>query len=137
MSYFKERDGSKVYVDGNESGLLPVEDKILVLPDKISEQVGMLYKPERAIAQEQMAQVKGLLVAVGGNCFEDWDDPIPQVGTRVMLCKYAGIMDIPGADHRRYQLCTDRDITAIIQNDAEEDLIIGERKQLSKAKSEV
>lgn len=133
MSYYKERDGSKVFVEKNESGLLPVEDKVLILPDKVSEQVGRLYKPERAMAQEQMAQVRGLLVAAGGNCFEDWDDPVPQVLTRVMLCKYAGIMDIPGADGRSYQLCTDRDITAIIQVDAEDKIVVP-RTPLSKVR---
>jgi co-chaperonin GroES (HSP10) len=64
--------------------------------------------------KEGLAQVRALLVAVGGNCFEDWDDPIPQVGNRVMVMKYAGIQGIEGSDGRTYQICVARDITAIL-----------------------
>jgi co-chaperonin GroES (HSP10) len=137
MSYrgfYKERDKSLIEVDGNPSGLHPVEDKVLLLPDRVSEQVGQLYKPERAMAQEQMAQVRALLVAVGGNCFEDWDNPIPTIGDRVMVCKYAGIQDIFGADGRYYQLCTDRDITAILSADPAEEQFLGIRKPLHQSK---
>lgn len=132
--FYKERDGSEVKVEDNESGLNPVEDKVLLLPDRVSEQVGQLYKPERALAQEQMAQVRALLIATGGNCFEDWDDPIPQVGDRVMVCKYAGIQDIFGADGRYYQLCTDRDITAILSADPAKEQFLGTRKPLHQSK---
>jgi co-chaperonin GroES (HSP10) len=101
----------------NESGIQPVEDKLLVLPDEPTEMVGSIVKPDTTQAQERMAQVRGLLVAVGGNCFEDWDEPIPTVGDRVMLMKYAGVFDLEGADGRKYQLITARDITAILTID--------------------
>jgi len=131
--YFKERDGSHVEVPENTSGILPVEDKLLVLPDQVSLKVGSILKPEIALSQEQMAQIRGLLVAIGGNCFESWDEPIPKVGDRVMLCKYAGVQNLPGADGRFYQICTDRDVTAILSEDVDEDLFLGTRQPLHKA----
>jgi len=132
MNHYRERDRSKVYIDANSSGLDPVEDKLLLLPDMVSESVGMIYKPEQALAQEQMAQVRALLIAIGGNCFENWGDPIPELLTRVMVCKFAGIQDILGADGRRYQLCTDRDITAIITEDVEIEEVLDKRRPLGK-----
>lgn len=132
MNYYRERDGSQVKVEENKSGLVPVEDKVLLLPDMVREEVGGIYKPEVAMAMEQMAQVRALIVAFGGNCFEAWDAPIPECFTRVMVCKYAGIQDILGADGKRYQIITDRDITALITEDVAECEYLGKREPLGK-----
>ena len=113
-NYYYDRQGDKIEVDGNYSGIQPVEDKLLLLPDEPTEVIRGIIKPEKLRDQEQMAQVRALLVAVGGNCFENWDDPIPVIGNRVMVMKYAGIHGIDGADGRTYQICTCRDITAIL-----------------------
>jgi co-chaperonin GroES (HSP10) len=113
-NYYFDKSGDKIEVGDNYSGIQPVEDKLLLLPDEPTEVIRGIIKPEQMRDQETMAQVRALLVAVGGNCFEDWDDPIPVVGNRVMVMKYAGIHGIDGADGRSYQICTARDITAII-----------------------
>lgn len=134
MNYYRERDGSKVYVTENTSGLVPVEDKVLLLPDMVRDSIGGIYKPERAIDMEQMAQVRAMIVATGGNCYESWDAPIPELLTRVMICKYAGIQDILGADGYRYQIITDRDITALITEDVQDEEYLGKREPLGKAK---
>ena len=132
--YYYNRQGDKIDKSDkiNTSGMIPVEDKVLLLPDKVSEKVGGLYKPEVVQAQEQIAQVRALLVAVGGNVGEDWGEPIPKPGHRVMVCKYAGILDILGADGESYQLCTDRDITAILTEDPDTEFFHGTRQPLSK-----
>jgi len=130
--YYYDRRGDKVDKSEslNTSGMSPVEDKVLLLPDKVSEKVGVIHKPEIVQAQEQIAQVRALLVAFGGNAFEQWGEPIPKEGDRVMVCKYAGILDITGADDETYQLCTDRDITAILTEDPRTDTFFGTRKGL-------
>jgi co-chaperonin GroES (HSP10) len=133
MNYYRVRDGSKVYVEENTSGLVPVEDKVLLIPDMVRDSVGGIYKPDRAIAMEQMAQVRALIISTGGNCYESWDAPIPKDFTRVMVCKYAGIQDILGADGLRYQIITDRDITALITEDVQDEEYLGTRKPLGKA----
>ena len=135
MNYHKNRKGEAEEYSENVSGIRPVEDKVLLLPDMIKEETsGGLHKPEVVVAQEQLAQVRALLVAMGGNCFEDWDEPVPKVGDRLMVCKYAGILDIQGADGMTYQICTDRDITAILDEDLPQD-DPGSRKPLSKEQS--
>jgi co-chaperonin GroES (HSP10) len=130
--YYLNRKGERVSVEQNTSGMSPVEDKVLLLPDKVTERVGGIYKPDVVQAQEQLAQVRALLVAIGGNAFEDWGEPIPKEGDRVMVCKYAGILDILGADDLTYQLCTDRDITAILVEDPSKTTFFGTRQPLGK-----
>jgi co-chaperonin GroES (HSP10) len=60
----------------------------------------------------QHSQVEGELVAVGGNCFDDWKAPIPQVGDRVIYDKFAGF--IKGIDGQDYRIISDTDILAIV-----------------------
>jgi len=117
----------------NESGLEPVEDKVLLLPDRVSDSIrNLIVKPEMVKAQEQMAQVRATLVASGPNAFESWDEPHPQPGQRVYVCKYAGIDGIAGADGNSYKICTDTDITAIIHKDPDVDEFLGTRQPLSR-----
>ena len=121
----------------NESGLQPVEDKVLLLPDKVSDMAGQfLVKPDIVKAQEQMAQVRATLIAIGSNAFENWDEPIPKIGNRVYVCRYAGIDGIKGADGEIYKICDQRDITAIIIEDPEENEFLGTRQPLGKARAE-
>jgi co-chaperonin GroES (HSP10) len=105
----------------NTSGFLPVEYKIIIRPEKIEETDDVL-KAARAAGiallddskdRERMAQIKGTLIAVGGNAFEDWRGVIPKAGDMIYFAKYAGI-NITGADGAEYRLCNDKDITAIV-----------------------
>jgi co-chaperonin GroES (HSP10) len=100
----------------NESGLQPLEYKVLILPDEVPEKTesGILYRPEIAREKEQWAQVKGFLVAHGGNAFEDWQGEKPKPGDRVLFAKYAGIRDVMGVDEKKYQICNDKDLIAVI-----------------------
>jgi len=98
----------------NSSGIIPLEDKVLVLPHKVAEKAGMIVKPDVTREQEQLAQTVGVLVQVGPNAFEEWADPIPESGELVFFTKYAGARNILGADGQRYQLLSDRDITALV-----------------------
>jgi len=111
--YYYDKSGDKLEVAENTSGIVPVEDKLLLLPDEPAEVIRGIVKPQNVVEQERMAQVRALLIATGGNCFEDWDGPIPVLWNRVMAVKYAGIFGIKGADGRTYQICTARDIVAI------------------------
>lgn len=135
-NFFYDGKGEKIEVVGNKSGIQPVEDKLLLLPDEPTVAIRGIIKPDKTREQEGLAQVRALLVAVGGNCFEDWDDPIPRVGCRVMVMKYAGIHGIEGADGRSYQICTARDITAILTDERHVEAL-NPRKPLGKSDSEV
>lgn len=105
----------------NESGLQPVEFKILIRPEEV-EETDQVMKAARAAGieivhetkqREEMAQIKGVLVAVGGNAFADWNEPKPKVGDRIYFAKYAGI-NVPGTDGKKYRLTNDKDVSAIL-----------------------
>ena len=106
----------------NESGIQPIEYKVLVLPDTLSDAtVGGIIRPDRVKEIEQAAAVRGYLVAFGGKAFDDFGEPVPVVGDRVQYAKYSGVHEVPGADGKQYILCNDKDIAAII---TKEELLI-------------
>jgi chaperonin GroES len=98
----------------NESGIQPVEYKVLIKPEVVeAKTAGGLYLPEQSQDKEKMAQVRGALVAIGGNAFEDWCGP-PSIGDNVYFAKYAGYV-VKGVDGEEYRLANDKDIAAIIR----------------------
>lgn len=98
----------------NQSKIQPREFKVLILPEAVEEKsTGGIILAATTKEREEMAQVRGTLVAVGGNAFEDWNDP-PQVGDLVYIGKYAGYV-VKGADGKDYRLTNDKDIVATIE----------------------
>lgn len=98
----------------NTSGLHPVEYKILIEPEQIEKKTESgIILTDKVTDREKMAQVRGKLIAIGGNAFEDWQDPIPKVGDTVSYAKYAGLI-VEGIDEKEYRLANDKDITAIV-----------------------
>lgn len=105
----------------NTSGIQPVEFKVLILPEQAEEtdetlrraKAAGLVLVDKTTEREKMAQVKGRLVAVGGNAFEDWSGRVPQVDDVVWFAKYAGYV-LKGDDGREYRLANDKDISAIL-----------------------
>ena len=59
----------------------------------------------------QHGQVEGELIAIGGNCFDDWNEPIPKVGDKVIYDKFSGF--IKKLDNIEYRIISDTDILAI------------------------
>jgi len=106
----------------NPSGIRPVEYKCLIKPYAIHEtdeafksaRAAGIIVDENSTDREQAAQCVALLVAVGGNAFEDWkDDPVPQAGDRINIAKYAGV-SVLGVDGRGYRLVSDKDIAGVL-----------------------
>lgn len=103
----------------NTSGLQPVEYKILIEPEEVEQKsTGGIILAPTTTEKEKMAQVRGTLVAVGGNAFEDWLPPLPKVGDRIWYAKYAGYV-IKGDDGKEYRLANDKDCAAIVVGDGE------------------
>jgi co-chaperonin GroES (HSP10) len=104
----------------NESGIVPVEFRVLVKPSDVDVDPALarakaagLKLPPDVLERELMAQIVAELVAVGGNAFEDWKPPIPKVGDTVLIAKYAGIT-VKGADEVEYRMLHDKDISGVI-----------------------
>lgn len=106
----------------NSSGICPVEFKVLIHPEEVEDTDPALRRakavglalPGREKEREQMAQMYGKLIAVGGNAFEDWKGNVPKPGDRVMFAKYAGAQ-VEGKDGIKYRMAQDKDIAAVIE----------------------
>jgi len=105
--------------DLNKSGIQPVEYKCLVKLDvvKNTTESGIVISVGDDTEREQMAQVKGVLVAIGHNAFCDWNWK-PPLGCRVMISKHEGIV-CRGADQDEtelgaYRLISDKQLAAVI-----------------------
>ncbi len=103
----------------NTIGIHPVEYKVLVKVDEIKpgdeRYKGVIIIPDSA---QFIPQFTGVLVAVGGNAFEDWKEPIPEIGNRVMFNKHAGAQ-VKNACKREedWRLLNDKDINAIMSEE--------------------
>ena len=96
------------------SKLSPLEFAVLVKPDKVSDQTsGGIWVPLEARERQQYAEVKSTVVACGGNAFSDWKPPIPKIGDRVYVAKYAGLM-VRGEDGDSYRIVSDKDCKCLI-----------------------
>ena len=99
----------------NASGITPLEYRVLVKADS-AERVtdGGIVIPDSIANKEDQAQQKATVIAVGGNCFEDWKDAaLPEVGARVLMKKYSGYI-AKGKDGVEYRVVNDKDITALL-----------------------
>jgi len=112
----------------NPSGVQPIEYKCLVKPYMIEDtdeilksakEAGIVLHTEQA-EREQMTQCIALLVAIGGNAFEDMKGPLPKVGDKILMAKYAG-MRTDGIDGYVYRTIVDKDIAAILFDPKESD----------------
>ncbi len=121
----------------NQSGIEPVGNRIVVLPDEIEEvTAGGIIIPAPEAQKHQSAQAIGTLVAVGPDAFSHeiestyrvddmgnrklvqvkvcgyhhaWAEP----GDRIAFAKYAGLQ-VEGEDGKQYRILNDKDITAIV-----------------------
>lgn len=104
----------------NTSGLQPIEFKVLIKPDELSESDPVLKRAKESFGiilppseMAEAAQVKGTLIAKGGKAFCDFGNPSPEVGARIYFAKYSGLV-IKGDDGQEYRLMNDKDVAAIV-----------------------
>ena len=100
----------------NDSGIYPVEYKCLIMLDPVLEKSeGGIFIPQDRQERDQEAKIEALLVAHGGNCFEDWKRDIPVPGDRVIISKYAGdgMKLAEKGEAKPYRLCNDKEVAAI------------------------
>jgi len=125
--------------DINESGVTPCGDRILVFPDVIeTKTAGGIIIPETEREKHQLAQVTGVLVAVGPDAWKNavttverlidgqlkvverrttgYSQPFAKVGDRVCYAKYNG-QNISGVDGKVYRLLNDEDVTAHVTSE--------------------
>lgn len=108
-----EAEGS---APANPTGIQPTEFRVLIRLDPVEEKTqGGVIIPEVRQDRDQMAETEATLIAVGGRAFEDFGSPIPQVGDRVLVRKYAGETPKAGDPTDLYRICNDKDIVAVLR----------------------
>ena len=109
----------------NESGIYPIGDRVLVLPDKaIEETSGGILMTDQKRDTDGMAAETGVLVALGEAAWKwnsdrtrPFDGTRPEVGARVWFERYAGSIQY-GMDGRAYRLMDDKCIGAVALTNA-------------------
>ncbi|MAH48692.1 hypothetical protein CMI37_22895 [Candidatus Pacearchaeota archaeon] len=114
--------------DKYQVDLVPIEYKVIVLPDKVEETLGeegLIISPETVQDQDQRAQVRATIIAISDMAFTLpmadggvtlWPGYIPKVGDRAYYGKYAGIItDEKDENGVSFVVINDKDIAAIIK----------------------
>lgn len=107
----------------NNSGFIPIDLRVLVLPDPVEDRSpGGIILPEQAKEKGKFETIKATLVAIGENAWEEaagrsaaFRKPLP--GDRVIIAKYGGIL-LTGEDGKDYRLMNDVDVIARLEDAA-------------------
>ena len=104
----------------DESGIVPVGDVVVVLPDKAAERSsgGIIITEDRKQRMDAAAE-SGIVVALGVGAFywnadrtRKFEGTRPEIGQRVALVRYAGT-EVFGKDGKLYRCVVDNNIVAI------------------------
>lgn len=113
-----------VWSGENESGYLPMNDNVLVMPDKTASVQRGIHLPEDVRERQDMAAETGVVVAIGPGAFVfdsgyDWVGYKPRVGDRIYMERYAGQL-VRGKDGASYRLMSSRCIGSVEDPDAKQ-----------------
>jgi len=100
----------------NNSGIYPVEYKVLIKPEIVERKTaGGIFLPESTKEKEEFAKSVGVIIAIGAICFTDpnWLEH-PKVGDKVLYDRYAGTL-VEGIDGEKYRLINDKEIGAVMR----------------------
>ena len=100
----------------NTSGINPKGHRVLVLPEEIETKTasGIITTIGSQQLREELAQVDGIVVAMGNTCYTDQAETWCKVGDRVVFGKYSGIIR-EGKDGKKYRIINDLDVVATIE----------------------
>lgn len=100
----------------NTSGINPTGHMIVIKAEVVEEKTAAgLYLPSKVVERENLASMKGMMVAAGpcAGDYADWPEghAFPPVGSRVLVRKFAGV-EVKGNDGQEYRVCEDKDVLA-------------------------
>ena len=99
-------------------GITPVGNRLIVDQDNLetTTESGIILKLENAAA-EQAGQIAGTVVAVGADCYYQYDTPWCKVGDRVLFAKFAGKTLNDVTTGKAYLVMNDIDVVALIKEE--------------------
>ena len=101
---------------GNISGISPKGHRILVLPEQVEATTasGIIVHTDSQGEREALAQMYGIVVAMGADCYTDTASVWCKIGDRVSFAKYSGLI-YTGKDDKKYRCINDLDIVATVE----------------------
>lgn len=115
---------------GNESGIHPSGDRVLIRPDEIERKTeGGIIIPDAIGERHAMAQSIGTFIEAGPDAWIHFVDkdaegrvlkirqysrPFAKPGDRVAFARYGGLQ-VEGKDGVAYRLMNDEDVTAVVE----------------------
>ncbi len=111
-------------MEKNDWGFQPIDVKVLIEVeelDRYAGKAGLIIIPDTVHDKFQVAQIKGKVVAMGGEAFFDVKDPVPKVGDKVYFAKYAGVQMHMDRNGKRVEarVVNDKDIIAVLDPSVE------------------
>lgn len=109
------------WIGKNDSGIHPLGDRVLILPDKASTTtMGGIELPDDLVHRHTLAAEAGVVVQIGDGAFKWNSDKVtpftgrePQPGERVCIERYSGQL-IRGDDGKLYRLMDSQCLGAIL-----------------------
>jgi co-chaperonin GroES (HSP10) len=97
----------------NKSGIIPRGHRVLILPAEVEHKTesGIIISTGSERKREEMAQIDGIVVAMGNTCYSDQPEPWCGVGDQVIFGKYSGLL-YKGNDGKEYRILNDLDVVA-------------------------
>ena len=99
----------------SEHGIVPKGPRVLVLPDAIEKATksGIITTLDHQEMSQSLAQVDGVVIAMGNTCYHDQPEPWCAIGDRVIFGKYSGIIR-EGIDGKKYRIINDLDVVGTV-----------------------
>lgn len=99
--------------DSYDSGVFPVNHRLVVYPIPPKEKEGEIFIPDTVRDREAMRQIKVRIVSIGPSC--EFTNMIMD-GELVLISKFAGYL-FTGKDGKEYRLINDEDVVGVIPYD--------------------
>ena len=93
----------------NESGLKPLGRCVLVKPEVLDIEKGLIKVLDSTVNEGHMLQMRVVVVEVGPHAWHDEPEPRAKPGDVVMVAKMSGAL-VTGLDDKKYRAINDRDI---------------------------
>lgn len=94
----------------NRSGLTPLGQAVLVEPYEPQLKSQVIEIPISAKERMTMAEQRAVVIEIGPEAWKDEKQPRAQVGDKVMVAAYAGMITTGPLDGRQYRVINARDI---------------------------
>lgn len=111
----------------NKSGITPLRDLILVLPEEdVTRKDALIELPDSVLEKQKFHKIFGVVIDIGEGAFKYEKkqygvEPALWPGDRIMFAKYSGL-SVKGADGVSYRMIRDDDVLATVSVDVKQEV---------------